>query len=97
MDFEYQDRFHELTFKMLPSEYWRRQCKATFQFDRIGTKLVEDMGVETAKGGLGLPASGRHLAGLDKVHQSTSMSSSANCRPTSCTRSLARTRASCTA
>ena len=31
---------------MMPSEYWR-QCKATFQYDRIGTKLIEDMGVET--------------------------------------------------
>ena len=23
---------------MKPSEYWRRQCKATFQYDRVGTK-----------------------------------------------------------
>jgi len=28
---------------MKPSDYWRRQCKATFQFDRIGAKLIDDM------------------------------------------------------
>jgi predicted TIM-barrel fold metal-dependent hydrolase len=32
---------------MKPSDYWRRQCKATFQFDRIGTRLIDEMGVET--------------------------------------------------
>ena len=31
MDFEYEDRFRDLI-KMKPSEYWRRQCRATFQF-----------------------------------------------------------------
>jgi predicted TIM-barrel fold metal-dependent hydrolase len=39
----------------LPSEYWRRQCRATFQFDRIGTKLIEDMGVETLMWGSDYP------------------------------------------
>jgi predicted TIM-barrel fold metal-dependent hydrolase len=47
MDFEWEDRFRDLGLTMKPSEYWRRQCKATFQFDRIGTKLIDDMGVET--------------------------------------------------
>jgi len=55
MDFEYQDQFRELKFKMLPSEYWRRQCKATFQFDRVGTKLVDEMGVETLMWGSDYP------------------------------------------
>jgi hypothetical protein len=32
MDFEYEDRFRDLM-KLKPSEYWRRQCRATFQFD----------------------------------------------------------------
>jgi predicted TIM-barrel fold metal-dependent hydrolase len=40
---------------MLPSEYWRRQCKATFQFDRVGTKLIEEMGVETLMWGSDYP------------------------------------------
>jgi predicted TIM-barrel fold metal-dependent hydrolase len=40
---------------MKPSDYWRRQCKATFQFDRIGTKLIDDMGVETLMWGSDYP------------------------------------------
>jgi predicted TIM-barrel fold metal-dependent hydrolase len=47
MDFEWEDRFRDLGLTMKPSDYWRRQCKATFQFDPIGTKLLDDMGVET--------------------------------------------------
>jgi predicted TIM-barrel fold metal-dependent hydrolase len=55
MDFEWEDRFHDLGLKMKPSDYWLRQCKATFQFDRIGTKLIEDMGVETLMWGSDYP------------------------------------------
>src|SRR5437870_7831041 len=40
---------------MNPSDYWRRQCKGTFQFDRFGTKLIEDMGVETLMWGSDYP------------------------------------------
>jgi predicted TIM-barrel fold metal-dependent hydrolase len=55
MDYEYQDQYREIKLKLLPSEYWRRQCRATFQFDRIGTKLIEDMGVETLMWGSDYP------------------------------------------
>jgi predicted TIM-barrel fold metal-dependent hydrolase len=55
MDFEFKDQYQDLKLKMLPSEYWRRQCKATFQYDRIGTKLIEDMGVETLMWGSDYP------------------------------------------
>jgi predicted TIM-barrel fold metal-dependent hydrolase len=55
MDFEWEDRFHDLGLTMKPSEYWRRQCKATFQFDTIGTKLVDDLGVETLMWGSDYP------------------------------------------
>jgi uncharacterized protein len=54
MDFEYEDRFRDLM-KMKPSEYWRRQCKATFQIDPIGAKLYEDIGVETLMWGSDYP------------------------------------------
>src|SRR6058998_1577953 len=54
MDFEFEDRFRDLM-KLKPSEYWRRQCKATFQFDPIGTKLVDDIGVETIMWGSDYP------------------------------------------
>ena len=54
MDFEYEDRFRDLM-KLKPSEYWRRQRRATLQFDRIGAKLVEDIGVETLMWGSDYP------------------------------------------
>jgi predicted TIM-barrel fold metal-dependent hydrolase len=55
MDFEWEDRFRDLGLTMKPSDYWRRQCKATFQFDRIGTKLVDDIGVESLMWGSDYP------------------------------------------
>ncbi len=44
MDAEWEEQFKELDLKMRPSEYWRRQCYATYQTDPIGTKLVDDIG-----------------------------------------------------
>ena len=55
MDFEWEDRFRDLGLKMKPSDYWRRQCKATFQFDPIGTKMIHEMGVETLMWGSDYP------------------------------------------
>src|SRR5574342_767871 len=55
MDFEWEDRFRDHVLTMKPRDYWRRQCKATFQFDRIGTKLIDDMGVETLMWGSDYP------------------------------------------
>jgi predicted TIM-barrel fold metal-dependent hydrolase len=54
MDFEWEDRFRDLM-PLKPSEYWRRQCRATFQFDRIGAKLVDEIGVETLMWGSDYP------------------------------------------
>jgi uncharacterized protein len=56
MDSEYEDRFkRDLPLKMKPSEYWRRQCRATFQNDRIGAKLLDDMGMENVMWGSDYP------------------------------------------
>ncbi len=55
MDFEWEDRFRDLGLTMKPSDYWRRQCKGTFQFDRIGTQLIDEMGVETLMWGSDYP------------------------------------------
>ena len=93
MDFEWEDRFRHLTLKMRPSEYWRRQCKATFQYDRIGTKLVDDIGVETLMWGSDYP----HRDGVWPDRPSTSTSSSATCPPSSCARSPATTPSGSTA
>src|SRR5437588_257848 len=55
MDFEYEDQYKDLPLTLKPSEYWRRQCKATFQYDRVGTKLIDEMGVETLMWGSDYP------------------------------------------
>ncbi len=55
MDFEWEDRFQDLEMTMKPSDYWKRQCKATFQFDAVGSKLVDEMGVETLMWGSDYP------------------------------------------
>src|SRR2546428_206441 len=44
MDAEWEDQFKELDLKMPPSDYWRRQCYATYQTDPVGIKLVEEIG-----------------------------------------------------
>lgn len=57
MDYEFEDRFRNdlLYMKLKPSEYWRRQCHATFQNDRIGAKLLDDIGIETVMWGSDYP------------------------------------------
>lgn len=48
MDFEWEDGYRDdLDLTMKPSEYWRRQCKATFQYDEVGLHLIEFLGAET--------------------------------------------------
>jgi predicted TIM-barrel fold metal-dependent hydrolase len=54
MDFESEDRFRDLM-KSKPSEYWRCQCKATFQLDPISAKLIDDISVETMMWGSDYP------------------------------------------
>jgi uncharacterized protein len=55
MDAEWEDQFKELTLTMRPSDYWRRQCRATFQSDRIGIKLLDDLGHDTIMWGSDFP------------------------------------------
>ena len=69
MDFEWEDRFRDLGLTMKPSDYWRRQCKATFQFDRIGTKLIDDMGVETLMWGSDYPHTDGVWPESSRVHR----------------------------
>jgi uncharacterized protein len=44
VDAEWEDQFKELDLKMPPSEYWRRQCYATYRSDPIGVKLLDELG-----------------------------------------------------
>jgi predicted TIM-barrel fold metal-dependent hydrolase len=54
MDFEFEDRFRDLM-KLKPSEYWKRQCRCTFQFDPVSAKLLDEIGVETMMWGSDYP------------------------------------------
>jgi hypothetical protein len=69
MDAEWEDQFKDLSLKMPPSEYWKRQCWATYQTDPIGIKLLDELGGRQGHVGLGLPAPGRRVAGLARVHR----------------------------
>jgi predicted TIM-barrel fold metal-dependent hydrolase len=55
MDAEWEDQFKDLALKMAPSGYWKRQCRATYQTDPIGVKLVEDIGAENVMWGSDFP------------------------------------------
>ena len=44
MDGEWEDQFKDLSLKMPPSDYWKRQCWATYQTDPIGIKLLDELG-----------------------------------------------------
>jgi predicted TIM-barrel fold metal-dependent hydrolase len=55
MDVEWEDQFKDLDLKMKPSEYWHRQCYATYQTDRVGIKLIDDLGVDNVMWGSDFP------------------------------------------
>ena len=55
MDLEWQDQFQDLTLKMKPSEYWRGQCKATYQSDKVGIKLLAELGEDNIMWGSDFP------------------------------------------
>jgi predicted TIM-barrel fold metal-dependent hydrolase len=55
MDAEWEDQFKDLDLKMKPSEYWRRQCYATYQSDPVGVKLLEELGEDNIMWGSDFP------------------------------------------
>ena len=55
MDLEWEDQFKDLTLTMKPSDYWRRQFKATYQSDKIGLRLLDVLGEETVMWGSDFP------------------------------------------
>jgi predicted TIM-barrel fold metal-dependent hydrolase len=57
MDHEFTGRFQDLELKMKPSDYWRRQCKAVFQNDRVGIKLIHELGADNIMWGSDYPHS----------------------------------------
>jgi predicted TIM-barrel fold metal-dependent hydrolase len=55
MDAEWEDQFKDLDLKMKPSDYWRRQCYATYQSDPVGVKLLEELGEDNIMWGSDFP------------------------------------------
>jgi predicted TIM-barrel fold metal-dependent hydrolase len=55
MDAEWEDQFKDLELTMAPSDYWRRQCWATYQTDPIGIKLIDDLGADRIMWGSDFP------------------------------------------
>ena len=55
MDAEWEDQFQDLSLKMPPSGYWRRQCFATYQTDPIGIKLLDELGADRVMWGSDFP------------------------------------------
>ena len=49
MDLEWEEQFKDLTLRMKPSEYWQRQCKATYQSDPVGIRLLDLLGENNIK------------------------------------------------
>ena len=55
MDGEWEDQFKDLSLKMPPSDYWKRQCWATYQTDPIGVKLIDELGEDKIMWGSDFP------------------------------------------
>ena len=55
MDLEWEDQFKDLTLTMKPSEYWHRQCYATYQSDPIGIRLLDILGEDNVMWGSDFP------------------------------------------
>ena len=55
MDAEWEDQFKDLALRMPPTEYWKRQCWATYQTDPIGIKLLDELGEDKIMWGSDFP------------------------------------------
>ncbi len=55
MDLEWEDQFTDLTLTMKPSEYWHRQCRATYQSDKVGIRLLDVLGEDNIMWGSDYP------------------------------------------
>ena len=55
MDLEWEDQFKDLTLTMKPSEYWRRNCRATYQSDPVGIRCLDLLGEDNIMWGSDFP------------------------------------------
>ncbi len=55
MDLEWEDQFKDLNLSMKPSEYWLRNCRATYQSDRVGVRNLDLLGEDNIMWGSDFP------------------------------------------
>jgi predicted TIM-barrel fold metal-dependent hydrolase len=55
MDLEWEDQFKDLGLTMRPSEYWRRNCRATYQSDPVGIHCLQMLGEDNIMWGSDFP------------------------------------------
>jgi len=55
MDLEWEDQFQDLNLTMKPSAYWHRQCRATYQSDPVGLRLIDLLGEDNIMWGSDFP------------------------------------------
>ena len=55
IDLEWEEQFKDLTLEMKPSDYWHRQCYATYQSDKVGTRLLDFLGEDNIGWGSDFP------------------------------------------
>ncbi len=55
MDLEWEEQYKDLTLKMKPSAYWHRQCRATYQSDETGLRLLDILGEDNIMWGSDFP------------------------------------------
>jgi len=55
MDMEWEEQYKDLTLTMKPSDYWHRQCRATYQSDKIGIRLLDMLGEDNIMWGSDFP------------------------------------------
>jgi len=60
MDMEWEEQYKDLTLTMKPSAYWHRQCKATYQSEAIGVRLLDILGEDNVMWGSDYP----HMDGV---------------------------------
>ena len=55
MNLEWEEQYKDLTLTMKPTEYWHRQCRATYQSDEIGIRLLDILGEDNVMWGSDFP------------------------------------------
>jgi len=55
MDLEWEDQFKDIGLSMKPSDYWKRNCRATYQSDPVGIHCLQMLGEDNIMWGSDFP------------------------------------------